>query len=62
MRNFLPLSTPGRRAASALLLALAAGCAASLPQGDTGYAPCKVLGSSDWKAHVEFASTSSPIP
>ena len=62
MRNFLHLSAPGRRAVSALLLALTAGCAADLPRGDSGYAPCRVLSSSDWKADVEFSSTASPIP
>lgn len=59
MRTILPLP---RRAAYALLLALPAGCALDGPIRDTEYAPCKVLGSSDWKAHVEFSSTSSPIP
>jgi hypothetical protein len=62
MRNFLPLPAPGRRAASALILALTAGCAADLPVRDSGYAACRVLGSSEWKAHVEFSSTASPIP
>jgi hypothetical protein len=59
MRRFPPLR---RRAAVALLLALAAGCALDGPVRETGYAPCHVLGSSDWKAQVEFSSTSSPIP
>ncbi|HEX8126464.1 MAG TPA: hypothetical protein VF548_12860 [Allosphingosinicella sp.] len=50
------------RAALALLLALPAGCAIDGPVRDRGYASCHVLGSSDWKAEVEFSSTSSPIP
>ncbi len=58
MRTF-PLT---RRAALALLIALPAGCALDGPIRETEYAPCRVLGSSDWKAHVEFSSTSSPIP
>ncbi|HEX8624950.1 MAG TPA: hypothetical protein VF782_07705 [Allosphingosinicella sp.] len=58
MRRF-PLR---RRAAFALLLALPAGCAIDGPVREEGYAPCQVLGSSDWKAQVEFSSTSSPIP
>ncbi len=58
MRTF-PLR---RRAAFVLLLALPAGCALDGPVRDTEYASCRVLGSSDWKAHVEFSSTSSPIP
>jgi hypothetical protein len=62
MRNTFPLPTLGRRAALALLLALPAGCALDGPVRDTGYAACHVLGSSDWKAQVEFSSTSSPIP
>ncbi|MGA9581903.1 MAG: hypothetical protein WBR13_08055 [Allosphingosinicella sp.] len=49
-------------AALAAPLLLLAGCALDGPVRDTEYAPCKVLGSSDWKAHVEFSSTSSPIP
>jgi hypothetical protein len=51
-----------RRAALALLLALPAACALDGPVRETGYAPCHVLGSSDWKAEIEFSSTSSPIP
>jgi hypothetical protein len=51
-----------RRAALILLLALPAGCSIDAPSRRTDYAPCRVLGSSDWKAHVEFSSTSSPIP
>lgn len=62
MRNILPLPTLGRGPALAFILALAAGCAADTQVRDTEYAPCKVLGSSDWKAQVEFSSTSSPIP
>jgi hypothetical protein len=59
MRNIPP---PRRYAALTLLLVLPAACALDGPIRDTDYAPCKVLGSSDWKAHVEFSSTSSPIP
>lgn len=62
MRNFLPLPKLGRRPAIALLLMVPAGCALDGPIRETGYAPCHVLGSSDWKAQVEFSSTSSPIP
>jgi hypothetical protein len=51
-----------RCAALTLLLALPAACALDGPIRETGYAPCHVLSSSDWKAHVEFSSTSSPIP
>jgi hypothetical protein len=51
-----------RAAASALLLGLPTACALDGPVRDSGYAACHVLGSSDWKAHVEFSSTSSPIP
>ncbi|HEX8448363.1 MAG TPA: hypothetical protein VF652_02120 [Allosphingosinicella sp.] len=51
-----------RCAACAILLALPAACALDGPIRETGYAPCHVLGSSDWKARVEFSSTSSPIP
>jgi hypothetical protein len=49
-------------AALAAPLLLLAGCALDGPIRDAEYAPCKVLGSSDWKAYVEFSSTSSPIP
>ncbi len=49
-------------AALAAPLLLLAACALDGPIRDTEYAPCKVLGSSDWKAQVEFSSTSSPIP
>jgi len=62
MRNILPFPRLGRGAAIALLSTLGAGCALDGPVRETGYAPCHVLGSSDWKAHVEFSSTSSPIP
>jgi len=62
MRNILPLAKLELRAAIALLSLIPAGCALDGPIRDTGYAPCHVLGSSDWKAHVEFSSTSSPIP
>lgn len=51
-----------RTAAFALLMALPAACAIDGPVREYEYAPCQVLGSSDWKAHVEFSSTSSPIP
>ncbi|HEX8512891.1 MAG TPA: hypothetical protein VF688_07270 [Allosphingosinicella sp.] len=57
MRTF-PLTC---RAALALLI-VPAGCALDGPIRETEYAPCRVRGSSDWKAHVEFSSTSSPIP
>jgi hypothetical protein len=53
---------PRRCVAFALLAAVPAGCAIDGPVRETDYAPCQVLGSSDWKAHVEFSSTSSPIP
>ncbi|MGZ8419681.1 MAG: hypothetical protein ACXWU3_09395 [Allosphingosinicella sp.] len=59
MRTFLPLQ---RRAALALLLARPAGCALDGPIRETGYSACHVLGSSDWKAHVEIFPTASPIP
>jgi hypothetical protein len=58
----LPFPGLRRPAAAALLLLVAAGCALDGPVRETGYAPCHVLGSSDWKAQVEFSSTSSPIP
>jgi hypothetical protein len=62
MRQILTLPKLRHRAALALVLALPAGCALDGPVRDTSYAPCHVLGSSDWKAQVEFSSTSSPIP
>jgi hypothetical protein len=62
MRNMPPLSKLKSRAAVALILLIPTGCALDGPVRETGYAPCHVLGSSDWKAHVEFSSTSSPIP
>lgn len=62
MRNIFPLPKLGRASAVALILVLPAGCALDGPVREAGYAPCQVLGSSDWKAHVEFSSTSSPIP
>jgi hypothetical protein len=58
MRTF-PLT---RGAVLALLIAIPAGCALDGPIRETEYAPCRVRGSSDWKAQVEFSSTSSPIP
>jgi hypothetical protein len=58
----LPLPNPRRRSAIALLLLLPAGCALDGPVRETGYAPCHVLGSSDWKAHVEIFATESPVP
>ena len=58
MRNKLPL----RRSALILLPALAAGCLPTSRLPDKVYSPCHVTGSSDWKAQVEFSSTSSPIP
>ncbi|HEU0100201.1 MAG TPA: hypothetical protein VFQ67_15700 [Allosphingosinicella sp.] len=62
MHKLLPFPRLARGPTLALLLALPAGCALDGPVRETGYAPCHVLGSSDWKAHVEFSSTSSPIP
>ena len=50
------------RASLAALLLLPGACAVntSVPKGL--YAPCRVLGSSDWKAHVEVVPNSTPIP
>ncbi len=62
MQKILPLPKLGRRSALALILMLPAGCALDGPVRDTGYAACHVLGSSDWKAHVEIFPTASPIP
>lgn len=62
MRILLPLPKLRRRAALALILVLPAGCALDGPIRETGYAPCHVLGSSDWKAHVEIFPTASPVP
>jgi len=62
MRNILPLPKLRRRSALALVLMLPAGCALDGPVRDTGYSACHVLGSSDWKAHVEIFPTASPIP
>lgn len=62
MRKILPLPKLARRAALAFVLMLPAGCALDGPIRETGYAPCHVLGSSDWKAHVEIFPTASPIP
>lgn len=62
MRNLPPLQTARRAAALAFLLALPAACALDGPIRETGYSACRVLGSSDWKAHVEFSATDSPIP
>jgi hypothetical protein len=62
MRNILSLSKLGRASALALILAVPAACSIDGPVRAFDYAPCQVLGSSDWKAHVEFSSTSSPIP
>jgi hypothetical protein len=47
---------------AAACLVLPAACAVnpSVPKGL--YAPCHVLGSSDWKAHVELFPNSNPIP
>ena len=58
MRNIPPL----RRAPLILLFALPAGCISTAPVPETIYSACHVLGSSDWKAQVEFSSTASPIP
>ena len=49
-------------ALAAPLLLLAAGCTSTARISETVYSPCHVLGSSDWKAHVEFSATDSPIP
>ena len=57
MRNILP-----HRRAAPILLLLLSGCMATAGVPDPVYSPCHVLGSSDWKAHVEFSSTASPIP
>jgi hypothetical protein len=62
MRKILPLPKLRRHAALALILTLPAGCALDGPVRDTGYSACHVLGSSDWKAHVEIFPTASPIP
>lgn len=62
MRILVPFPKLGRRAAIALVLMLPAGCALDGPVRETGYAPCHVLRTSDWKAQVEFSSTASPIP
>lgn len=61
MRNVPPLPMLKSAAAPALLLALSA-CALDGPIRETGYSACHVLGSSDWKAHVELSATDSPIP
>ncbi len=58
MRNI----QPHRRATLILLLPLTAGCISTAKVPETIYSPCHVLGSSDWKAQVEFSSTASPIP
>lgn len=62
MRKILPLPKLSRRAALALLLTIPAGCALDGPVRETGYSACHVLGSSDWKAHVEIFPTASPVP
>jgi hypothetical protein len=62
MRKILPLPKLRRHAALALILVFPAGCALDGPIRDTGYSACHVLGSSDWKAHVEIFPTASPIP
>ena len=51
-----------RASLAALLLLLPAACAVntSVPKGL--YSACRVLGSSDWKAHVEIVPNSTPIP
>ena len=61
MRNILPFPALGRGSALVIVLALSA-CALDNPLRDTRYSACHVLGSSDWKAQVEFSSTASPIP
>jgi hypothetical protein len=50
------------RAALAALLFLPAACAVNPPVPETIYSSCHVLGSSGWKAAVEFDATASPIP
>jgi len=50
------------RAALALPLLLPAACTIDGPVPETIYSACHVLGSSDWKAHVEFDPTASPVP
>lgn len=62
MRKILPLPRPKRGAALALLFMIPAGCAIDGPVRETEYAPCHVLGTSDWKAHVEIFPTASPVP
>lgn len=62
MRKILPLPKLRRPAALALILMLPTACALDGPVRDTGYSACHVLGSTDWKAHVEIFPTASPIP
>ena len=62
MRNILLLQALGRGSALAVILALPAACAIEGPIRDTGYSACHVLGSSDWKAQVEFDPTATPVP
>jgi hypothetical protein len=62
MRNLPPLPSSRRAAALALLIPLTAACTLDGPIRETDYSACRVLGSSDWKAHVEFSATDSPIP
>ena len=62
MRNFSPLPLLRRGSVLALALALPTACALDGPIRDSDYAACHVLGSSDWKAQIEFSSTASPIP
>ena len=55
-------SAPIRAALAALLLPLPAACAVNttLPKGV--YSPCRVLGSSDWKAQVQIFANATPDP
>lgn len=62
MRKFFPLPTLRRCTALAVILSIPAGCALDGPVRETGYSACQVLGSSDWKAHVEIFPTASPVP
>lgn len=62
MRTFHLIPMLRRGPAFALLLALPAACALDGPIREPGYSACHVLGSSDWKAHVEIFPTASPIP
>ncbi len=45
-----------------LLLLLSSACVVKTPLAETIYSPCHVLGSSDWKAHVEIFPNAAPKP